>query len=446
MVIVRRKVITQNKMKDTESELVAKSTSQSFGLVLDIGTTAVALALYQLPEGRQVEGMAERNSQTIMGKEVMMRLMHCVNGRQEKLHQLIVRQVDEMVGNIWEKHSAKGQLCRMVVVGNPAMCHIFLNQPVERLAVSPFQTSYQGSFRCRAGELGMLYCPQLEIVVLPGIAGHVGADAVAVILAESFSREKIQLAVDIGTNAEMILNRRGELSVCSAAAGPAFEGMGISCGMRGEEGAIAGVRLAPQTGNILLDVLAGQGQAEIVPKGICGSGLIDAVAQMVKYGVLQRDGYLPEGEFVLWEADKAGLRDDNDGGRRSEVQRRIVITQEDIRSFQTAKAAVEAGMQNLLAENALTLSEVDEVIIAGVFGSHVSRKNAEAVGLFPTVEEEKLHMVGNAALRGARKALVEEGALEEAEHIAGRAKHLELARSESFQDSFLKAMELSPWK
>ena len=419
-----------------------KYADRKYGIAVDIGTTTVALSVYQLQKRRLAGSLQERNRQCLMGSDVIMRLMHCQQGKQEQLRQMVVGQLEDMAAKICEEICSLEEIQKMTVVGNTAMCHIFAGKDTAGLAGSPFRPDYQGAFCCKGSDVGFREMGHMDIYILPGIDAHVGADATAMITElQLFDRDKMQLAVDIGTNAEIALNCQGKITVCSAPAGPAFEGMEISCGMRGIPGAIARVKLAPQTGNIVLDVI-GQNQK---PKGICGSGLIDAVAQLLQCGMIQPDGYLlteqearqrgiPETFVKRLEKDRFVLYVGED--------RKISLTREDIRQFQLAKAAVQSGIKVLLSSQGICLEELDEIWIAGMFGGHISKSNAVKTGLFPDVSPDKLKMAGNAAGRGAALALLSSRFCRQAEQIARQAQHLELASNEVFRQEFLKAMEL----
>lgn len=428
--------------------------AKGFGVAVDIGTTTVAMALYDLGEGVFLGSRQEKNRQTIMGADVMMRLMHCQCGRQPRLQELIRKQLEEMAEELCENVCQQEELKRMVVVGNTTMCHIFLGQDTTGLAGSPFQPSYQGAFCCTGEAVGFVSFPRLEICVVAGVDAHVGADAVAV-AAHLHMRNMagVRLAVDIGTNAELVLSHQGGLITCSAPAGPAFEGAEISQGMRGEPGAISAVRLAPGTGNVILDVIGRWEQGElkrVTPRGICGSGLIDAVAGLRQYGLMAPDGYLLTSREAqergvpafLWER----LTEEGFLLYQAESGEAVMLRREDIRQFQLAKAAVQAGIRLLLASQELELGQVDQIMIAGVFGGHISKSNAVRTGLFPDVPAGRLQVVGNAAGAGAAQVLLSEEFRRETECIAEQAEHLELAEQEEFRREFLAAMDIMPWK
>lgn len=424
-----------------------------YGLAVDIGTTTVVMALYDIVSGKKISELQQKNRQTLMGADVMMRLMHCSQGRQEKLEQLIRDQIQDMAVSLCRGICGLCEIKKAVVVGNTTMCHIFLGKDTSGLAGSPFKPAYQGNYKCLGQDLNMEKMTGTEFVVPAGADAHVGADAVAMLTSlELPETQNIVLAVDIGTNAEIALSVRGKLLTCSAPAGPAFEGARIFQGMRGEPGAIAGVRIAKQSGNIILDVIAASGRSGkggLPVRGICGSGLIDAVAALCQCGVIRRDGYLLTGEeaeseclpdFLKARMSQEGfcLFDGEDG-------KRVLLTQHDVRQFQLAKAAVQAGIRILLWQEKIALEKVDMLYIAGVFGGHITKKNAIATGLFPNIDPEKIQVVGNAAGQGAAKALLEDDFLEKLEQAGKNAGHVELAQQEKFQQEFLDAMQLTAW-
>lgn len=423
-----------------------------FGLSVDIGTTTVVMELYDLSLGKRLAGLQEKNRQTLLGADVMMRLMHCQRGSQEKLEQLIREQLQDMAEELCNGLCAPDQLKTLTVVGNTTMCHILLGQDISGLAGSPFHPAYRGIYRCKGSDISLNRMPQLDVIVPAGIDAHVGADAAAMICdLQLQDTEETVLAVDIGTNAEIALSCHGELSVCSAPAGPAFEGAQISQGMRGEPGAIAGMHIARQSGNILLEVIPDD-RGNLYPvKGICGSGLIDSIASLRQCGILMADGYLLSAGKEIEQTGFPGYLKERITEKGFILYldpqgRHVYLTQKDIRQFQLAKAAVQAGVRMLLEQKGLTLEQVDRFYIAGVFGGHISKKSAVVTGLFPDISQEKLVIAGNAAGAGAAKALLSESFLKETEVIGRKAEHMELAGEDTFQQEFLASMEIAPWK
>lgn len=455
MVILRRQENQNTTKKSFIEEFSQKNiygSEYSVGFAVDIGTTTIAIYAIDFAKGTMIGSLSEINQQTTLGADVMMRIMHAVSGKAEQLHQMVVAQVEQMAAEILSSRqinlSDSSKVC-FCVVGNTTMCHLFLGKDVTGLAGYPFSPAYQGSEECHGKELGMKRFRDSKVKVLAGIAGHVGSDALAVIGAKSlFQAGKIQLAIDLGTNAEIILNKKGKVFVCSTAAGPAFEGKGICCGMAAKPGAVNGVRIL-KNGNIVLDVID-----SVEPSGICGSGLVDLLAQLAGCGIIQKDGYLLSKE----EAQEAGVlpelcsqlakRDEKNafvlysGGKG---KKEVFLTQQDIRNLQLAKSAIQAGVQCLLQTGGVTLEETDEIIIAGVLGSCLHPANAVQIGLLPKADGDKMCFAGNAAGQGAVAVMLDEKFAEKLEKLARKIQHIELAQEPDFQEKLLNAMNFEGW-
>jgi len=455
MVIFReQKKYEKNTADETLWSAVRNSrTVFKMGFAVDIGTTTIVVTAIN-PEQKKILGtLSHTNEQTKLGADVMMRIMHCMSGRRETLHNLVIKQVEEMAVQLWENENPKkvqGEQCYFFVVGNTTMCHLFLDKSVEGLAGYPFVPAYQGNYCCMGKKIGMEVFSEAEICVLSGITAHVGADALSVIGAEKlYQKDKVQLAVDLGTNAEIVLNQKGKISVCSTAAGPAFEGRGVSCGMAAKDGAIAEVRIASGNGNIILGVLEGK-----EPIGICSSGLVDLLAQLKRCKLLLKDGYL----LRRSEAEKAGLPGElcNHLAVRKEQnafllcgekegKKEIYLLQSDIRSLQLAKAAIQAGIISILAAAQISLKEVDEFVVAGVLGSCVRQASAIGIGLFPEAVSEKIIFAGNAAGKGAVLGVLDTDFSEKLERLAQKISHIEIAQERGFQDCLMNAMDIQRW-
>ncbi len=475
MVIIRKSSYSKEKIilydlksKNTENNEEDKKCSQAeivsdtnYGIAVDIGTTTVAVSLFSIEDKRQIGNITETNEQTKLGSDVMMRVMNSIRGMSESLHDMIVSQVERMVYTLINENGGDStKLTKMVVVGNTVMCHFFLNMDISGMSGSPFMTAYKGSFECISGDIGFKEYKNINIYVVSGIAAHVGADAVAVLCETAlYDKDKIQLAIDIGTNAEIILNSRGTITACSAAAGPAFEGAGLECGVRAKDGAINKVRLNRANGNIILDVIGTGDNIEEV-NGICGSGIADAIAGLLHIGVLRTDGYMLNYDEAVLEginlelASRLNTSDEGnyftllkngEAGISTANTKDIVITQRDVRNIQLAKAAIQAGCETLLDIQGLKVSDVDEIKIAGVFGKFINPKSAIFFGLYPKVDMDKLEFVGNAAGNGAAGVLLDEDFKKITEKYASYVKHIELADQEKLKDKFIYAMELKTW-
>jgi len=315
------------------------------------------------------------------------------------------------------------------------MHHLLLRLPVEQLVRAPYVPAVSSALDIKARDIGLPLAQGAYVYFLPNIAGYVGADHVAMILStQPFKSAGTVLALDIGTNTEICLSHRGEMSCVSCASGPAFEGAHITHGMRAAAGAIERLRLVDN--EIEYHTI---GKAP--PVGLCGSGVLDALAQLYLAGVIDRNGRMSKDhprvrvdngkrEFVL-----VGDPDDADGPC-------ITFTQHDVRELQLAKGAMRTGIQALLEANGLSDQDVDEIIVAGAFGSYIDVSSAIAVGMLPSLPLDRFRQVGNAAGTGARMALVSRAQRAEAARIARHVRYIELASIPNFQDLFARSMFL----
>lgn len=440
--------------------------AEGYYVAVDIGTTTLSVEVYDA-QGFLLGGKAEENAQRELGSDVMMRLMHVQQGRGDKLRDLIRNQLCCLLGKLQKELQASGigdALCefrKMTVVGNTVMCHLFLGVDAGGLCGAPFQTAYQGSFHTKGRKIGWTEYADMDILVLPGIAAHVGADAAAVMGAQGlWQSDRIQLAIDLGTNAEILWNDHGKVYACSTAAGPAFEGAGISCGSIAGPGVLTAVQMIRSNGNIILDIIPDSQMRMLLPIGICGSGLIDLIAALRQCGMLQSDGrMITQTEALsqgipralaerLWK-DSTGQQNfvifnpecDKINGKKTDCKK-IYLTQEDVRAFQLAKAAIQAGIAVLCRKTGRKISDITECQIAGMFGGSLSIKNAVFCGLIPDLPEERISFIGNAAGLGAAKALFHEDYVYELEQRVRAVTHIELAQNEEFQSLYLQGMEL----
>ncbi|VAW12858.1 Iron-sulfur cluster-binding protein [hydrothermal vent metagenome] len=422
------------------------------GLAVDIGSTTIAAHLIDLATGRTIATAGTANPQIRFGEDLMSRVSYVMmNQGGEAALTTVVR---EAVGALAAKATADVGLRRhdildAVIVGNPVMLHLFLGLSPVELGQAPFALAVSGALNIPARELGLGFHPGAAVYIPPCIAGHVGADAAAAILAEGPHRgEDVTLLVDIGTNAEIILGNSARLLAASSPTGPAFEGAEIAHGQRAAPGAIERVRIDPKTLEPRLSVIgieAWSDRAEFAAKidtvgvtGICGSGIVEVVAELFLAGVVTGDGVIDGAaasrsprivadgrtfSYVLW-------RGEND----------IVVTQKDIRAIQLAKAALYAGARLLM--DRLGVASVDRIRLAGAFGSYIDPKYAMVLGLIPDCDLAQVKSVGNAAGTGARMALLNRGHRAEIEALAGRIEKVETATEPRFSEHFINAMAL----
>jgi len=329
------------------------------------------------------------------------------------------------------------------VVGNTTMHHLFLGVSPAALARSPYVPVAIQGLCLKAEELGISIYPDAQVCILPNIAGWVGADTVGVILATDLhNHEDIALAIDIGTNGEMALGSRQRLLTCSTAAGPAFEGAHLSCGMRAADGAIDVVRI---DGDVYWHTIGAS-----APRGLCGSGLVDLVAAMLDQGIIDDTGMMQNGETLYANGrPKLGERIRQNGRQRDFLLveseegaggRPVIVTQRDVRELQLAKGAIRAGIEILMKELGIGPQDVKRVYLAGAFGNYIKPESALRIGLIPHFPNAEIVPVGNAAGSGAKMALVSRSARREASRILEHVEYLELSGRPDFQDEFAQAM------
>ncbi|MDD2189968.1 MAG: ASKHA domain-containing protein [Eubacteriales bacterium] len=426
-------------------EEVKNSEEKRYGVAFDIGTTTVVGYLWNLSENQMVDMLADTNPQSRFGADVISRI-NCADRNPENLREmqrLIIRCCNKMLDTFSQNMKVERDWIRKAaVVGNTTMSHLFLGMDPSMLASFPFQPAFKGPIIKTAEEMELHMNDSAEIFVLPNIAGHVGSDIVGVMIASGIKKKQgINLVIDIGTNGEIVLNGKGRILACSTAAGPAFEGARIYRGMRASDGAIERVKI--DGGKLGIEVIGGK-----APKGICGSGLIDAVAMMLNAGILNSKGNLISKE----EALQKGIHNDLINRLRTGVRGNefilswrdegedIVINQKDIREVQLAKGAIYAGILVLLECLGQEVSKIDEILLAGAFGSYIDVKSALRIGLLPDVNEERIQHIGNAAGTGAGMMLLSEEAKRDAILLAGEVEHIELALQPDFEKQFLTGM------
>ncbi|KLU59663.1 Na(+)-translocating NADH-quinone reductase subunit F [Peptococcaceae bacterium CEB3] len=419
------------------------TTQRTFGLAVDIGTTTVVVYLVDLNRGTVIGSGAVTNLQNVFGADVISRITYAAGGP-EKLAELqakVVGGINGVLTQLTEKHGVSfDEIYQAVVVGNTTMSHLFLGIDPTFLAPAPFIPVFQKAVEIEARELGLNILPTAVVTMLPNVAGYVGSDTVGVMLAgNADSLPGLNLMVDIGTNGEIVLAGRGSILTCSTAAGPAFEGAEIKHGMRAAEGAIERVRLCS---DVSVEVIGGA-----KARGICGSGLIDAMAEMVRAGVVESSGRLVNKEAQLEKLPPLVRRRLRGGtefvlvwAEDSATGEDIVISQKDVRELQLAKGAIMAGIRILLREEGAEAGELDRVLLAGAFGNYIGKESALGIGLLPPVPLERIAAIGNAAGDGAKMALLSLPEKERALRLARQAKHIELSTDPDFQVEFVNAL------
>lgn len=445
--VVRKKkglitaVISDHEVLAVEPE---DTSEKLFGLAVDIGTTTVVAALVNLLDGETLAVASASNPQGTFGADVIARIEHAMQNTDglDQLNRRVIQAINRLIGKLAkDMQISPKEIYQMTVVGNTTMSHLFLKADPTYLASSPFIPVVSTSVKLEARELGIAILPHAPVYVAPNIAGYVGGDTVGVIMStEIYHKEGIYLAIDIGTNGEIVLAHNGQMISCSTAAGPAFEGAQIKYGMRAASGAIERVVINNDVGLKII----GQAPAE----GICGSGLMDAVSEMVRVGIIEANGRLISRDEAghLSPALQQRLASDDSGAYfilaflQDSQGEAVVLTQRDIRELQLAKAAIRAGIQVLLDQKGLNYQDINNVLLAGAFGSYINKYSALGIGLLPPISPDKIISVGNAAGAGARKTLISQEIRQEAETIARQVTHLELSCRRDFQDQFVSSL------
>ena len=422
----------------------------AYGLAIDIGSTTIAANLINLTNGDVVATDGIMNPQIRFGEDLMSRVSYVLMNPEgaAELTSTVREGVNELIATLARDGGVEpDEIVEVTIAGNPIMHHLFLGLSPVELGTAPFALVTDSALDLTAAALGLEINDGATVYVLPCIAGHVGADAAAMILAEEpHLLEEISLVVDIGTNAEIVLGNRDRLLACSSPTGPAFEGAQISCGQRAAPGAIERVRVDPDTLEVRFSVIGSdlwsddpefpESVKAFGITGICGSGIIEAVAEMYLCGVITEDGVV---DGSMSERSDRLLKEDRTWSfLLHDGKQKIVVTQNDVRQIQLAKAALYAGVKLLL--DRAGIESVDRIRLAGAFGSHIDTKYAMVIGLIPDCQLEKVESAGNAAGTGARIALLNVAARAEIESVVRTIEKVETAIEPKFQEYFVDAM------
>jgi len=424
----------------------------ALGMAFDIGSTTIAAHLVDLASGEALASAGRMNPQIRFGEDLMSRVSYVMMhpGAEQQMCEAVRTAVAELIGEVCtEADQSPDNILDCTFVGNPIMHHLLLGLSPVELGGAPFALATDSAVTVSAQSLGLGIHPGARCYVLPCIAGHVGADCAAVVLSEApYLREELTLLVDVGTNAEIVLGNRHRLLAASSPTGPAFEGAQISSGQRAAPGAIERVRIDPDTLEPRFRVIGcelwsdhpdfAKQTAGLGITGICGSGIIEVLAELYLAQVINGDGVV---DGTLSSRSERIVAD----GRTfayvlHEGEIRIAITQNDVRAIQLAKAALYAGVRLLMDK--LNVDAVDRIRLAGAFGSHIDVKYAMVLGLIPDCVLENVTSAGNAAGSGAHIALVDGNAREEIEREIRRIEKVETAVESRFQEHFVEAMAI----
>ena len=431
---------------------------RALGVAVDVGSTTLAGHLFDLATGTALATAGTMNPQIRFGEDLMSRVSYVMMnpGGEAELTTAVRGALDDLLADLCLQGEAeRDEVLEMVLVGNPIMHHLFLGLDPTPLGQAPFTLAVEDALDVPAADLNLEAHACTRVHVLPCIAGHVGADTAAVVLASRpHTADDVRLVVDVGTNAEIVLAGNGRILAASSPTGPAFEGAQVSAGQRATPGAIERVRIDPDTGEPRFRVIGAEpwsdeagfdeAVADTGVTGICGSGIIEVVAELWLAGLMNADGVIggpgtrPSRRLVADGRTLSYVLHDPNGGGDDDSG--ILVTQNDVRAIQLAKAALYAGIRLLMDH--LGVDEVDQIGLAGAFGSHIDTVRATVLGLVPDCEPDRVVSIGNAAGAGAVIALLSAGARTEIQEVVDRIEKIETALEPSFQAHFVDAMAI----
>ncbi|NLD06253.1 MAG: DUF4445 domain-containing protein [Synergistaceae bacterium] len=429
--------------EETETLEIAGDNSVGNGIAVDIGTTTIVVYLVDINMRKTLAASSGINPQTAFGADVISRISYIGNDpkRLLELQRAVVNQINSLIKDVLLKTGRiLSKKDRIVVAGNTTMEHIFAGISPESMGKAPFEPQFYDSIEFEASDLGVEVGTGVRVRLMPNIYGFIGGDIVSgIIYSGMYKTEELSLLVDIGTNNEMVLANKDFMLCCSCAAGPALEGANIKMGMRAAPGAVDSVKI--NGSGIKITTIN-----DMPPMGICGSGLVDVVAELLKVGIITKSGRFAKREDIKDEylskrlmgtkgADVSFiLADAGEYGQNPKVE----LTQKDIREIQLAKGAIATGAEILLDTAGKKLDEIKNVYLAGAFGNYIDINNAVKISILPDVSTDRIHPIGNSAGAGACLMLKDPSLWEVAAGLIKKAEHIELASHKDFQDIFIK--------
>ena len=427
--------------KNNNSEIIAiepqNTSKRIYGLAFDIGTTTISGQLIDLDLNKVLGTRASYNKQASFGSDVITRIIyaHQKDGL-EKLHMAVIETVDEIIQDLVREHKVDlNDLLYVVTSGNTTMIHLLLNIDPANIRRQPYTPTVNFVQTIRAVEAGININPRGLMFCVPGIASYVGGDITAGVLSSGLYRqEELGLFIDIGTNGEVVLGDRGFLIACAASAGPAFEGSGVACGMRASGGAIQKLKI-DRGFKVSYSTIAGD-----KPKGICGSGYIDLLAEMLRCGIMDKDGKIKNSKDTRVRDGELGREFIVVPAAESATGEDILINEADIENLKRAKAAIYAACSILVRQMNFEFNQLKKIFIAGGFGTYLDIENAIQIGLLPDLKRSKFKFIGNSAIAGARQIILSFEAKKEAEGIARKMTCMELSTEPQYMDEYMAAL------
>jgi len=415
-----------------------------YEVAVDLGTTTIAVYLCDINQGKVKASVSMRNPQVIFGDDVMSRItaVSQKDGYLNRLQKMAVSAIDWGIHSLCKKYRiAPDRIQRVLLVGNSTMVHLFVGENPTSIGVFPYDPVFYEERVCPARDVGLAFHPAAEVITLPLISGFLGADIIGATIAAGLEkREQGTVLVDVGTNGEVMLLEKNGFSATSCATGPAFEGASIRHGMHAISGAVDNVRIDPDSGRPACTLIQRNPKKPKKAAGICGSGVVSAVAALYRAGIIRKDGRFNEKAFP-----DIFIYDENEmpeyiliPGEATQSGKPVTLTQRDVRAIQLAKGALLAGIQ-LLCRNAGT-ERISRLLVAGAFGSYIRKEDALTIGMFPDISASEIDIIGNAAGAGAIMALFDERLRQKALDLSKNTKVVDLAGQPDFQDTFIQSL------
>ncbi len=414
------------------------TSKNNYGLAFDIGTTTISGQLVDLNSKKVLSTKVTYNKQATFGSDVITRIIFArEKDGLERLHHAVIDVMNAMIQTMTEENKIDlNHLTSCLCAGNTTMMHLLLKVDPTYIRRSPYVPTANFIPTIRAAEAGIKINPRGLLSCVPGVSSYVGGDAISGVLSCGMDREEdLCLLIDIGTNGEIVLGNKDFLISCAASAGPAFEGSGVSYGMRSSSGAIQNIKINPKTYQVSFNTIS-----EIKPRGICGSGYIDIIAEMLRAGLIDKSGLIKTIKNKRIRKKELGkefviiFKDEN------QISSDIVITEADIENIKRAKAAIFAGASTLVEHMGFSFQDIKKMFIAGGFGNYIDIENAKTIGLLPDLDKKRFVFVGNSSLAGARQALLFHEAMEKTEEIAKKMTYFELSVEPSYMDEYMAAL------
>ena len=418
--------------------MVGREGHPVLGLAVDIGTTTVVVQLVDLGSGQTIGVAAALNSQVAHGEDVITRIIHAGEpGGLGDLRSGIVNEINVLVGSLALAHHVnRHEIVAATVAGNTTMMHLFLGLPPAEIRREPYVPVAMAPLVFHAADIGLRIHARAIVACMPGSGSYVGGDITADVLACGMDqRPELAMLIDAGTNGETVIGNRDFLVCCACSAGPAFEGGGTSCGMRAAQGAIASVEPTADGS------LAYQTIGDVPPRGVCGSGFVELLAELLRRGTLDRAGHLRAGAPSVRDG-KTGLETLVAPASETSTGEDIALTQSDLETILRSKAAVYAGASVLARRLGIEMSEIERIYVAGGFGSSLDVEKAMFIGLLPDVPAERVTFIGNGSVTGARMALLSRAAWHRAAEVAEMMTYRDLSADGSFMDEYVGALFL----